>query len=189
MFITGFITINILIDFYKIWKNKNIFWEESYKNDLIYGYSDLIKKDFKILGIKGILILIITLKVLKIILIIQIITTIYFLIKISFKKNIKINKRSFLIDIFINNSKIVAYLIHKNLKNLKIDLIMIEKIILNVNTILLWGYPRKVIDNSFFITKIILNLKKSPKKIKLRVLQNIYNNYFTDLIKKFENTL
>jgi len=48
------IIINIIYDFYKILKVKNIKWNKAFYDNKVYGYSDFILKDLPNLDIKTI---------------------------------------------------------------------------------------------------------------------------------------
>jgi len=70
--------LNLIIDLYKLKNKKNVSWEESYKYNLLYNYTDFIIKDIQKLGVLGFLFFIILIKIIKIVLFVQLISFIFF---------------------------------------------------------------------------------------------------------------
>lgn len=185
--------INFIIDIYKTYKKINIDWANSYRADLIYNYTDFILKDLKKIKIKGLILFIITLKILKIILLIQTIFFFIFFTKIVLGIKTNISSRGFFVDIFINNSKIMAYLFIYNIKNFKITRRLILVWILNLNNIFLWGYPRFIMNNAFVIVKFLISIKEGPKvftsKDYIKFILYLQKNFFTDSIEKYKELI
>ncbi len=190
--------LNIVLDVIKIFKKKNISWEKSFEKNLIYNYTDFIKKDLPNLNICGLILIILILKIMKIILVIQIILFLYFLLKIIiFNEQNYIKKkleRGFIVDLIINIPKIYSYFFYKNIKNIK-NIKLNKKIFvtafISLNTLYLWGSPRFIINNSFILTGLLLNIiKKNPKSIKIsNIATYVKITFLEDTIKKYENTL
>lgn len=172
-------------------------WDDCYFMKKMYNYSDLIKKDLKKINLKWVIPFLIIIWVVKIILILQISIFIVFYVYYKFNKNnIKpfLNRKNVIIDLLINNSKVTAFM----LRDLKIEEILkievLKLIFININTIIIWGYPKIIIEYSLIITKYIKNwTEKNPKKKNLSEIKNLIkgliNTNFTERIKNFENTL
>lgn len=129
--------LNLIIDLYKLKNKKNVSWEESYKYNLLYNYTDFIVKDIQKLGVIGFLFFIILIKILKIVLFVQLISFIFFIFKLNIGFKILIHKRNFFYDIFINNPQVLAYITYNYIKKIKFTKNFFIIFLLNLNHILL----------------------------------------------------
>jgi len=194
------IIINVLYDFYKLFYNKNISWDESYRHKKLYGYSDFIKTDFDKIDKNSFIFFIFIIFFYNVLLKIQIIFFIYFFILFMFKKLFKI-KIKFNISknvykrILIEQPKFIAFVFCNNILKIKIPTKeQIKHFFLNINNIIIWWNIRFVINNSKIITKFILNLLKDPKlAFNIKYIHNkikyLYYYEFDGNLSKFESTL
>jgi hypothetical protein len=98
---------------------------------------------------------------------------------------------AFFRDFFINIPKIYAFLFYKNIKYLKLNQKILIILIVNLNTVYLWGFPRFIINNAFIVTNAILNIiRKSPNKLEFSfIIKFIKINFFEDTINNYESSL
>ena len=194
------ITINVIYDFYKILKVKNIKWDKAFYDNKVYSYSDFILKDLPNLNIKTIIFFIFILNINILIFKIQILFFIYFLILFSFKLMFgleikievskKITKR-----ILIEYPKMFSIMFLNRIISKKIpNKEEIKKIIVNYNHIVIWGNIRIIVNNCILITKISTNLLKDPNiEYNYSYFRKssiyIYVNFLDISLKKFESTL
>jgi hypothetical protein len=194
------ITINLIYDFYKILKGKNIKWNKAFYDNKVYGYSDFILKDLPNLNVRSIILFIFMLNINTLIFKIQIFFFIYFLVlfgfKLMFNLEIKIEISQKIIKrILIEYPKMLSIMFLHRIRSKKLpNKEEIEKMIINYNHIIIWGNIRIITNNCVLSTKIIINLLKDPNiKYNYSYFRKssayIYINFFDTNLKKFENTL
>jgi hypothetical protein len=194
------ITINIFYDLYKLFYNKNISWDDSYKNRKLYGYSDFIKIDLNKINKNSFIVFILIILLYNTLVKIQVLFFIYFFILFMFKKIFKISiklsiSKNVYKRILIEQPKFLAFIFCDKILKIKIPTReQIIYILLNINNMIIWWNMRFVINNSKIITKFILNLYKDPKlSFSIKYIDDrikyLYYYEFDDNLSKFENTL
>ena len=183
----------ILIELYKFY-NKNNEWSFCYKNDIIYSYSDFLKIDLIKFKIYDIFMLIFFLNIFYICIILQLIITVLiiiirstFTIKLSSSDNI-------LFNIFIYTPFLNSLCISKlSIFNYKFFNRFVKVLFLNLINVIIWRFPRIVMEYSFISLNIIISFKKDPENfsiIKLKeIIKYIYKETFELNIEKLENLL
>jgi len=138
------ITINIFYDLYKLFYNKNISWDDSYKNRKLYGYSDFIKIDLNKIDKNSFIVFILIILLYNTLVKIQVLFFIYFFILFMFKKIFKISiklsiSKNVYKRILIEQPKFLAFIFCDKILKIKIPTReQIIYIILNINNMIIW---------------------------------------------------
>lgn len=105
---------------------------------------------------------------------------------------IKISKKDYIFNIFIYYPYIISSTI-KRICNKKIFNKKIFKVFfINFINIIIYGFPRVVMNYAYIATRIIISYKKNPEKdLKsiISLFMYIYENTFEKYIKNIENFL
>jgi hypothetical protein len=138
------IAINVFYDLYKLFYNKNISWDNSYKDKKLYGYSDFIRIDMNKINKNSFIVFIFIILLYNLLLKIQILFFIYFfilfIIKKVFKVDIKLNiSKNVYKRILIEQPKFIAFILCDKILKIKIPTReQIIYILLNVNNVIIW---------------------------------------------------
>lgn len=194
------IVLNVFYDIYKLIFKKNISWDESYRNKMLYGYSDFIRIDCKNINKNNFITFLFVILFYNILLKVQILFFVLFLFYFFIKKIFRLNNKIIIsknvyIRILIEQPKFFAFILCERISKLKLPSKKeIKYIFLNFNNVLIWFNIKFVINNSKIITNFIINLRKDPNlKLNIRYIDNkikyIYRYEFDSNLIKFENTL
>jgi hypothetical protein len=159
----------LLVESYKYFKLNNC-WDFCYKNNIIYSYSDFIKIDY--LNLRGGLIFfIISLFLFYFILLLNILICFFFILL-----PIKVTRGGMLFNVFIYYPNLLSFLFKKYIMGEKNVFILTKILFINYLTLLIWCFPRFIINYAFISTKIFISYKKNPEKFNMREF-TIFLNY------------
>ena len=179
-----FLMLLILTEVYKFFSVYED-WNTCYKKNIVYSYSDFILYDFRVFKWFYFLYFVIFCYIFYYIFVFNIILYLFFLFV-----PVKINKSC----IFFNVLVYQPYLWSKFIKKLlwtKTSKITIFKILLvNFTTIIIWGFPRFILNYSYITIRIIKSYKNNPENLNIKEFLNyVYISTYKESIEKLESII
>lgn len=137
------IVLNVFYDIYKLIFKKNISWDESYINKMLYGYSDFIKIDCKNINKNNFIIFLFVILFYNILLKVQILFFVLFLFYFCIKKVFRLNNKitiskNVYVRILVEQPKFFAFIFCERISKLKLPSRKeIKYIFLNFNNVVI----------------------------------------------------
>jgi hypothetical protein len=172
----------LLVEIFK-YLNSNNSWDFCYENNVIYSYSDFIKKDYY--NARVLFFSIILCFLFYYILLFNIFVCLFFIIL-----PVRLKRRGMLYNIFVYYPNLLSILFWRYIWSKKNNISFLRALFLNYISFSIWGFPRFVMNCVYISSKILVSYEKNPERFSLReiptFLRYIYESTYGKTISSIE---